>query len=260
MRLLISLHLFALLFLFQNCAEQSFSSSSSNPSQNSQGGPGGTNGPSCREELLNVQTTVHMIFVVDRSGSNVISQGLPGTDPDKVARAGSLQAFLDFYKAKTNFTWSFLDFRNSTSSTALRAGSSTQMQSTINSFLNMGDGGNTPYLAALDNISQNVSFIRNLNSANQSDKYIVVFISDGKPDPAVEASIIQSEVQSILSIAPNQLSFNTVYYGFTDFAPADLLQSMAQVGQGRFLNASELPDKVFPIADSIAIPGQTCAN
>jgi hypothetical protein len=82
----------------------------------------------------------------------------------------------------------------------------------------------------------------------------VVFMSDGQPTDS-NTTALTSEVQSIVNLLPGKITFNTVYYGNNDAMAAGLLQNMAQVGGGNFLNTATNPMGLdFAISDLIVVP------
>lgn len=253
----------ALLISFQNCAEQKFSSSGSsvdvlnlgNSDDDATGVITQTGGPNCRDELKALTTPVKMVFVVDASGSNVSN---PGSDPQKAVRAGSIQRFYNAYSAKANFAWGFTTFAGSAASTLVANGSSSAMQAAIQTFTNQNDNGNTPYAAALDEataiISGDVGRLPNT-------KYIVVFLSDGLPNPSISDANLNAKVMAVKNAAGagGQVSVNTVYYGEVNPDASGRLQMMAATGAGNFLDTNVNPTgNAFLISDLIIVPGVVC--
>lgn len=256
------------LAFFQNCAETVFSGVETN---NSQGDPDEV-GPSCREELQNLTVPTKLLFVVDVSGSNFSNGPGGGTDPNKTVRQGSIQAFFNTYQAKLNFSWGFNVFNNNDSRALIGAGgaqnppisgsgsfsnTASVMQSAITNFGSLPDTGSTPYLPALQ-------LARNMISADpdlavNNTKYIVVFISDGLPNPSVSDDVLSATVQDIVSLASNRVSVNTIYYGPANIQASQRLLLMAQAGGGYFLNTNVNPAGLsFAISDVISIPGVIC--
>ncbi len=265
----LSLAALGLIVSFQNCAEQKFSSGGGG-SANSVGGPVNlgnsdddasgvltqTGGPNCRDELKALTTPVRMVFVVDVSGSN---SGNNGTDPQKAVRAGSIQRFYNSYAAKSNFSWTFITFANSSANTLIANANSAAMQGAINNFNGINDNGNTPYVAALDKTEESIV---NDSARPVGVKYIVVFFSDGMPNPSVNNSVLSAGVTDIKKasgLANDPVSFNTVYYGQNNQGAHDRLQMMAQVGGGNFLDTNVNPTgNAFLISDLVIVPGVVC--
>jgi hypothetical protein len=228
------------------------------------GGGGSTSGPSCSTNLGTTKELTKMLFIIDMSGSN---QSGPGctvgpncTDPNKTMRAGSIQKFFNDYGARSNFQWGFEVFNGTTSTPLIKAASGmpefsdgADMQAGINTFEGMLDTDNTPYMAGLTTAYTTILNDPDLHSAN-NPQYLVVFMSDGQPTDS-NTTALTSEVQSIVNLLPGKITFNTVYYGNNDAMAAGLLQNMAQVGGGNFLNTATNPMGLdFAISDLIVVP------
>src|SRR5690606_14193417 len=111
---------------------------------------------------------------------------------------------------KTNFAWSFITFAGTQAKSLLKLGNSQAMSSTIDDFFNITDNGNTPYLPALNETS---AIINGDTSRTADTKYVVVFFSDGMPNPTVAVQTLTQNVTNIINLVPGRVSFNTVYYG-----------------------------------------------
>jgi hypothetical protein len=265
---------------FQNCSQQKLaaSSKSSNGNENTGGTPGGgtppplnlgpnddeapgvitqTGGPNCRNVLHNLTTPIKPVFIVDTSGSNKLNNyGQPGSDPNRVVRGDSIERFYNTYKLKSNFGWSFSTFAGSSANVLLTMGNATQMSNAIASFRAMFDSGETPYVAALNAAKAN---IQSDTGRAPSTKYLVVFLSDGLPNPVVADSTLTAKVNEITAILPGAISFNTIYYGAVDAAASNRLKSMAQTGGGNFLDTNANPTgQDFLITDFVVVPGVNC--
>lgn len=211
----------------------------------------------CENQLQQLTIPIKLLFIVDTSGSNASD---PGTDVNKVVRGQSIQEFFNLYKNKTNFHWAINIF-SGTESHRLISGFTANpatMQQAINNFMNVSDTGQTPYMAAL-NLGQ--TFLTEDTSRTQQTKWVVVFLSDGMPNPSVDQTTLNNKVAQIIGLIPGQVSFNTVYYGPNStsdgIAAAARLQSMATAGGGKFLNTNQA-QRTFPIADVITVPGTNC--
>lgn len=219
----------------------------------------GTVRQECSDQLKDLTLPIKLLFVVDTSGSNA---GVDGTDNNKVVRGQSIQEFFDLYKGKINFNWAFNVFSGTTSNALIGAASSqpaftaqaTVMQNAITNFRGIVDGGTTPYIAALD-----LAYTAIANDTNRTaqTKWVVVFISDGLPNPDVPVSTLTAKVSTIVNLIPGQVTFNTVYYGPTDATAAGRLQAMASTGAGKFLNTNN-SGRSFPIQDVVSVPGTAC--
>jgi Mg-chelatase subunit ChlD len=244
--------LLAVLVGFQNCSKANFKTSAASLAYQS-----------CTEQLGTTSFPIKVLFVVDTSGSNA---GLGGSDPNKTVRGGSIGEFFNAYRSRSNFSWSFIHFSGSNASSLIGGSanpifttSTTQMQTAINSFYSIFDDGLTPYQAALNMTRQAIA--GDSPSAAPNTKYVVVFLSDGVPDPAVADSVLRSSVQNILAVRPNQISFNTIYYGAADAEANARLKNMAAAGAGQFLDTNaSAAGKQFVISDVINVAGLNCGS
>ena len=232
--------------LFQNCNKVKFSAND----QSSSVIRTDTGGPNCRTVLETIQTDVNIIYVVDVSGSNKTS------DPNKEVRAGSLSRFYNSYSSKTNFSWNAISFAGSSAKVRLAEGDGQTFSDFLNWFDGFNDTGGTPYVLALDKTTELVNADP---TPTATGKYVVVFISDGKPDPAVEDDVLQEEVLEIVATLPGRVSFNTVYYGPENSDASDRLKMMAQVGGGNFLDTNKnSTGNLFSLSDLVVVPGEVC--
>ncbi len=246
--------------LNQACSEKSFSTGAPDSKQ---GLIGGNGNPTCRDQLSEQTVPVKVVLVVDTSGSNVRQGTNPGTDPDKRQRGGSIQDFFNSYRNQTNFSWSFLVFQGSSAFSLIGNSSvapnfsldATEMQQAINRFYDGFDEGNTPYRAALAKAHQ---AILNDYSSTRETKYIVIFISDGVPDPAVSNSTLRSDIENLMAAKPGQISLSSIYYGPYNQEASDRLAVMALYGGGGFLDANSSNGQTFQIESVIQVPGTNC--
>ena len=241
-----------LLFLFQNCSPVSFAHYESVNSEG--GGAGGDGDPvraNCHSVFNSVQTPIELIFVVDVSSSN------KSTDPDQSVRAESIERFYQEYKAKTNFTWDVLSFAGSTATIRAEASGASSVEDFVSwLYAYPHDVKGTPYGAAL---TATGNLIANDAHAAADKKYVVVFLSDGRPSGSESDSYWSSEAAKIAALIPGRVSFNTIYYGDNDPNASGLLKSMAEAGDGNFLDTNQNPSgKTFDIADLAIVPGEIC--
>ncbi|MGE0526647.1 MAG: hypothetical protein AB7G93_21125 [Bdellovibrionales bacterium] len=265
---------FGLLLAFQNCAPQRFSSIPENSAQGSGSplGPGPrlgnsdnnatgvitqTGGPNCRRQLESSTLPIKPIFVVDVSGSNSRQRnGRGGTDPDKAMRGGAMQRFFNTYSSRVNFQWSLARFARSTAIVEVSNDDASVMQEGLDKFMDVKDRGNTPYKAALDAIKDVI--VNDARRTNET-KYIVIFLSDGMPNPRIDDDDLKTAIQGILNTAPGQVSLNTVYYGGENADASGRLRMMAQEGGGNFLDTNVNPTgTAFLVSDLVVIPGAVC--
>lgn len=265
-----------LLGLFQNCSEAKFGQDSSASDDGNgalgQDGNGGnysnhlnqpnTNPNSCYTVLHQITTDVKILFVVDKSGSNTSSN--EGTDPDMGLRGGSIQAFLDDLKSKPNFDWGFLYFKDSSAKALIGTDSNptfstpSVMQTAITKFYDTKDSGGTPYQAAFELAKKT---IQNDSNVSNSPKWIVVFISDGLPNPTMNDAQLKAGVSSVTGLRPGQVTFNTIYYGPKNDSASGRLKLMAAQGGGYFLDTNSNPTaKDFLISNVVNVPGTVCEH
>lgn len=279
--------LFLAVLAFQNCAEQKFSQAPES-SLVSQAGeifepdPSGridetddqtgvitqTGGPNCREFIQTTTAPIRFLAVVDVSGSNVQYKNV-GTDPIRAVRSGSIQRFYNTYKAKANFGWGFLTFQGNSaealigpSRTSPAFGNASDMNAAIQKFIGIADDDETPYVAALNMARKTIE--NDLPSAPNT-KWVVVFISDGRPSDTDDLSELRNLVNRVTNVSPGNVSFNTVYYGPYDRRGVNatdavrVLREMAAAGAGNFLDTNANPSgNAFLISDLVTVRGVTC--
>lgn len=240
--------LLAIAALTQACSQTSFST----------GAPDGVsaqiNGGNSCPPLMNQSVPVKIVLVVDASGSNADGSRSVGTDNYKNLRGGSIQNFFDKYKTQGNFSWSFLVFQESSAYSLIPQGFSSfpgDMQQAISDFYSIQDQGGTPYRAALSRARQVIQ----QDSSTANTKYMVVFISDGLPDPVVSNSTLQSDIQDLISVRPGQITLSSIYYGTFNQEASDRLAMMASFGSGGFLDANSSSGQTFSIESAIQGPG-----
>lgn len=238
-----------LVFSFQNCADQQFKS---NEQQVLQTGGG------CTDIFNSIASPVELIFVVDVSGSNLRGpNGDPGTDPNKATRAGSINNFFNAYKNKTNFTWSLISFATPDTITHAANADADLMTVAIQSLIATKDSGDTPYATALDRAESMVSD----DDGDPNKKYVVVFWSDGRPNPSISDSSLEEKIDRLLAAAPGRVSLNTVYYGPDNSSASSRMERMADMGGGNFLDTYKYgygAGTVFSISDFVTVPGVAC--
>jgi Mg-chelatase subunit ChlD len=232
--------------LFQNCNKVKFSATD----QSSAVIRTDTGGPNCRSVLENIQTDVKIIYVVDVSGSN------DDTDPNQVIRAGSISRFYNSYATRPNFKWNAISFADSSAKVRLAEGDGQKFSDFLAWFEGNKDDGLTPYVAALD---ETTTLINADPTPTALGKFVVVFLSDGKPDPAVEDDVLKSEISELIATLPGKVSFNTVYYGPENSDASDRLKMMATAGGGNFLDTNKNSSgSLFSISDLVVVPGEVC--
>ena len=144
----------------------------------------------------------------------------------------------------------------------------TAMQSAISQFNAETDGGDTPYIAALSLAQSTLATDSDINStAVNAPLYYVIFLSDGYPtdalnsDGSVNQTQVNKSISQLVNLAPGRVFVSTVYYGtINDPVASGLLQSMAQVGNGQFLNVDTSTTATININDLITVPSGQCSN
>ena len=260
--------------LFQNCSSKNFSAVDS--SQTQQGIPGTpgygeiptfTIPKSCVSVLQSITVPVKLLFVVDVSGSNAQGNNQdPASDPMKAYRGGSIQAFYNDFGAHSNFYWGFETFQGMGAKSLINSGTppmtsptlsvnGSDMQNAIDAFNMTLDNGNTPYREALQMAQQ---IIQNDVDASGQAKYIVVFLSDGQPNPFVSDNQLSQYVHDVVNAKPGRVSLNTIYYGTPDLEASTRLLNMSKDGGGQFLDTNITGGRTFPISNVVTIPGAAC--
>lgn len=258
---------------FQNCSNKSYSAANGDAATTADEttddsdttSDSGSSTISCAEQLQSVTVPVKMLFIVDTSGSNADDYIYSGTDSDKSLRGGSIDEFFAEYKVKDNFSWGFITFSGISATSLIGSDSSptftssvTTMSSAISNFYKISDYGGTPYVAALDLAAKAVT---NDTTYSSTDKYVVIFLSDGVPDPVVADDVLASKVKNVLAQHSGQVTFNTVYYGPTSSSASSRLRAMAGAGNGQFLDVSSASaQQSFKIEDVAQVAGTTCSE
>lgn len=215
--------------------------------------------PTCGN-LATTKVTTKMLFITDMSDSNEITQGCElsegCSDPGKHVRAGSIQKFFSDYGQLPNFKWGFQTFQETWATSLVNGfGSAADMQNAINTFVATPDWGQTPYITALDLAQTTVSSDPDLNSPTDTPQYLIVFMSDGAPSDTADGALLAAKVKALKDLSPGNVTFNTVYYGPDKVNEPALLKSMADAGDGHFLDTNADPAGLsFAIKDFINVP------
>lgn len=181
----------------------------------------------------------NILFVVDISGSNHT------TDPGKVRRLGAMQDFFNKHMSNEYLRWGLVTFGGATAQHLVTTaagknfGASAEFQSALTQFQGVADSGGTPYLAALGKtqVALNESLA---NAINEETNYQVVFISDGAPSDNDDPGIY-TLVETVAKALEGRIFLSTVYYNVGGNGAAttkERLQKMAELGQGRYQDAS----------------------
>lgn len=236
---------FTMLGVFQNCGEARLSLVQEIASAQSKG-------EICAVVPTAFNAYTKILFVVDKSGSNVTgSGGVAATDPGAVFRTGVIRSFYDKHKANELVEWGLVVFQGSTSASYINDGgkSFTRDEPTftaaVDQIATATDAGGTPYVAALTQAQTILSADKTANpGANIS--YIVVFLSDGVPNDT-DANVFTA-IDNLL--VQGKVTLSTVYYGPANPGASARMQRMADAGGGKFLDTNV--SGRIPIDDLIA--------
>lgn len=205
----------------------------------------------CTAEPGSQSTETRILFVVDKSGSNVSQK----TDPTGTRRYGAINNFFNKYADNNKIKWAMIEFQKESANSLFLNPffrEAAQFGSVIASSQAKTDEGYTPYRAAITEIG---NAIRDelLNSDNTIKyNFEIIFLSDGVPtdygDQFIDDGKIMEDVQNLIEISVGFVHFSTVYYNLSSTADEEAarrLENMAQVGQGRFQDASNGEDLDF---------------
>lgn len=264
-RSLLIVTFFSLVLVFQNCSNAKFTTEVDPGALNAVSGNDGAGGndATCRPNTVDASKIIKVLFVVDNSGSNV-GEGGPATDPDKKWRSSSLDTFFNTYKSRSNFHYGFITFQKSSATPQITVNGSagftnnmSVVDSGYNKFLNTADGGTTPYKAALSMAKNIISRDLKDNAADKAS-YVMVMISDGKATDYRDEAEVIPDASEIKSLAPSQVSLNSIYYYASSFVEDDTkyLRNISSVGGGAFVTANS--SQTLKIDDVIRVPGAGC--
>lgn len=267
--LLLSIMTFSLVG-FQNCSNVKFEASEKTSAEGIVGGdivPEPDPQPVCNEIFVDQTRPVKVLFVIDKSGSNLSSAiDKAGTDPMKTWRSAVLKTFADKYKAKPNLSYSVISFNNGKSADH-SAGFVPSLDDAIASFNAAKDTGNTPYKAGLTRALTILEEDEKNNSSGEKPAYMVVFMSDGYPsdyggtgssNTNIDMTLMATDISKILSVATGRVALSTVYYYNTAMvsAASTVLEQMSQIGGGTFAVANSGSE--IDVQDTIKIPQTIC--
>jgi len=207
-----------------------------------------------------------VLFVVDKSGSNVDNSPGPGNDADNAKRAGSMETFFAKKKGDLFYKWGFIVFGiNKNKSEAWindggnvnvgKFGTPDEMDRALKMQRAVSDDGCTPYMGALTLARQTIE--KDIKDHPDEDSvYNIFFMSDGFPndtggsgssscgsyktiqntpnDPYLKA------VEDLRKPAPGRIFLSTAYYADAgndkSRAAANGLSFMAKAGGGNFVD------------------------
>jgi len=257
----------SLVLVFQNCSNAKFTSEIDPNALNSVTGVGDDghgDDPNCHATTVNGSQIVKVLFVVDASGSNRGEGGEVPTDPNKTWRSGTMNNFINAYKARSNFYYGMITFQDSSAKPQIKVNNKGAFTNDMNvvdagmaSFNANADGGSTPYKAALSMAKSIIAADLAANAA-QKAAYVMVMVSDGMAKDYSSPDQVIPDAKAIRDLAPGQVSLNTVYYypNAFDESQTKYLRNIASAGGGQFLTANS--SQVLKIDDVIQVPGMSC--
>jgi len=244
----------------------------------------------CDNGLLTYTRPLRFIFMVDDSSSTLKRRLSPGTDPNFIFRRDSILNFIDKYKNKTNFSYSFGRFaRNSSSfynyasenpkhSDSAYFGTADEVSIAVEKYVaNIQHGGDTPFRSALTTIDR---LIESDTSATETN-YIVVFLSDGAPTDlngkvldkngvSRKLAELVADIVADSSLHEHKVQFNAIYFGpqsgivDTDlkFLAEDAIKNlkvMTTVGSGQFVDTNKMSvGETLDIDDVVKVRANSC--
>lgn len=254
----------SLVLTFQNCSNARFTIEVDPDALNAVTGSDGGDDANCRPTTVNSNKIVKVLFVVDTSGSNVGDGGSVASDPKKQWRSSSIRSFIDTYKSRSNFHFGMITFQGTSAKAQIKVGGNGVFSSDMsvvdagyNSFMATADNGNTSYKAALSMAKSIINADLAANAA-QKASYVMVMVSDGQATDYKSPDDVIPDASAIRSLAPGQVSLNTVYYYANSLVESQTkyLRNIASIGGGQFLVANS--SQTLKIDDVIQVPGTSC--
>lgn len=218
----------------------------------------------CSPAQIKQGSVVKVLFLVDGSGSNFGANGSLPSDPDKQWRIDTVGRFVDAHIDNSNIQYNFTLFKGTTAKSHVNPNGEPGFTSDRNavaegfrSFMNVADGGNTPYKAAL-RAARNMIAADLQDHASDGATYAVVFVSDGHPTDYKQAHDVIPDASAIKNLAPERITLNSVYYSAQKInaSAPQYLKSIANIGDGAFIVAST--KKRLQLDNVIRISGVSC--
>jgi len=229
--------------------------------------------PTCTPGETTKAVPTKFLFIVDQSGSNVDGPfEHPGiaTDPVKAFRYGVISDFVGKQSGKANLSWGFLSFAGTQVAALINSGDTshpifsdaTAIKSALQTFLVSADSGDTPYRLALSTAHDLIQ--ADIAKSTVAYQYRIAFLTDGYPTdycPTAGATScpgqilegqIDSDIASVINLAPQAIQMSTVYYGLPDATASGRLQRMARDGNGQFVDTNV--SKIITLDDVIKVP------
>ncbi len=256
---LIALSLITVL-MFQNCSPSKYSFAQAEMASLE-------TAKTCTISEMENSENVKVLFLIDNSGSNVEHMvnriPTPGTDPEKKWRMSAMRGLINTYANKENFHYGFISFKGDRSESLIYENDHPSfsnnvdiIESALYDFSRISDEGSTPYRSALllakDMILQDME----RNDENSRNLYTLVFISDGQPSDYRYVSELSADAKQIMSLAPERISINSVFYYSVNATSTTYLEELARVGQGSMIKANT-SDQII-ISDRLSMPTEVC--
>ena len=182
-----------------------------------------------------------IMFVVDQSGSNGT------TDGSKQRRTDAMQDLYNKYSGNRYVEWGLISFQDS-GATAFISDPYFQPASAVpaalSRFSSTTDMGGTPYKSAIFEVTAAITEDLENSTEETEANYEIIFLSDGVPTDygtPINDQQIFDDIKRLIELAEGRIHFSTVYYNVSsnaDPAAAMRLEQMAEVGAGKFLDAS----------------------
>lgn len=262
---------------FQNCSKVSVSDLAAESSNQIVQGVPTPQVPKCTQKLEYVTKPVKIMFLVDRSGSNVVhydaatNKDVPGgTDNDKVWRTAVIKQVLEKYGKNPSISYGLISFNHvsatphikSPSGEAIFTNNMAEVYAGFNDFLQKPDESTTPYqealFAARSAIQQDIAAAP---VGSEKAAYSVVMLSDGIPSSVAYKNNPQAvipDAQSIMDLSPGMVRLNAVFYSneTVDLNAQKFLKNISTTGQGIFLVANT--NEPFVLNNLVEYAKETC--
>ncbi len=201
-----------------------------------------SDGEICAIEPTTQASYTKILFIVDKSGSNVGGGGF-FNDPTGMYRMGTIGDFHEKHKDNPFTKWGLINFQGAGAtpivldSTGQVGGYTNDIQTFKDAIqtIAVNNNGGTPYQAAIAAAGSTVTNDVAQNT-NESSKYVVVFISDGEPSPAVSDAILELDISNLIALG--DVTFHTIYYGTPNPPASSRMLRMANWGRGKFLDTN----------------------
>lgn len=202
-------------------------------------------GTICTEVPQEIGQYSNVMFVVDKSGSNVTG-GNGGTDPNKEIRGNAIQDFFARHRDNPYIKWGLVEFHNDRAKSYVpeQGGPNLYftedalvMEQAIAAFLAEPDSGGTPYRQAL-NLTTSAIRAEFQREEELIANYNIIFLSDGEPTDYQNDQALYTDVANLVNISRGNIHLSTVYYGPPNPGAEIRLETMAEVGLGMFQNTN----------------------